>query len=305
MPNQGDVFVEQTPKYMAIGEAIAYTIDYADIGTPSSAGTVTAYDATGADVSGAVLSGSASLAGDIVTLKRFTPASAQTYRIFNTVSIGSNTIIAALDVICYAIAPSSTVTNGYCTLAELKRYITPNESTDPLDDQVLIDIIEAASRFIDGVTGRTFYARTETRYFSVPEGQDARKLFLDDDLLTVTTLTNGDGTVLTTADYYLLPRNLSPKYAVVLKESSSYYWIWDSSNNSEYVISIAGTWGYAASAPDDVKDACRMIALSMDKRRSGENISAITTITGGGVVVTPQDVPSIAAKILEKYKRIV
>jgi len=69
-----------------------------------------------------------------------------------------------------------------------------------VDDETLNDIITRASRLFDKLTRRTYYARTETRYYGVP---DTRELALDDDLLTITTLTNGDGVVLTATEYYL------------------------------------------------------------------------------------------------------
>ena len=75
------------------------------------------------------------------------------------------------------------IINGYATLAEFKALLGIT-STNATDDSIIEDCIEAASRYIDGKTRRTFYARTETRYFSVPDGGE-RQLDLDDDLLTI------------------------------------------------------------------------------------------------------------------------
>ena len=93
-----ELWVEQDQQSMAVGEAKAFSIDYTDIGTPAAAGTVTAYDAAGVDKSATVLSGAASLAGAIVTLKLFTPASAQVYRLVNAVTISGNTVFGVIDV---------------------------------------------------------------------------------------------------------------------------------------------------------------------------------------------------------------
>lgn len=192
-----------------------------------------------------------------------------------------------------------TISNGYITLAEFKADALPSAATSSADDAVIEDIIEAASRYIDNETGRTFYARTETHYFSVPDG---RELCMDDDLLTITTLTNGDATVITSG-YYLWPRNIPPYSKIVLTQASTIFWQNDSSNNSEYVISVVGTWGYAATAPDNIKRACQMIATQLYHRRMGENMGSITTITPAGVVVTPQDVPGWAAQTIRVYQR--
>lgn len=193
------------------------------------------------------------------------------------------------------------ITNGYATLVEYKAWQTVS-STDATDDTVIEQIIEAASRYIDGETARTFYARSETRYFSVPNPA-SRQLDLDDDLIAVTTLTNGDDNTIAATEYNLIPKNVTPYRAIKLKASSTYYWDADSDGNNEYVISLAGTWGWAATAPHDIRQACLMIAISMYKRRFGENVSSTFKVTAAGIVVTPQDVPSQAAAIIRKYNR--
>ena len=192
-----------------------------------------------------------------------------------------------------------TISNGYATLDEFKTWqrIT---STDASDDTLIEGLVELASRFIDAETKRTFYARSETHYFDVPEG---RELTLDDDLLTVTTLTNGDTTVLTSTYYNLIPKNKAPYYAIRLKETSAYSWSENSSGNTEYVISVAGTWGYSATAPADIKNACLMIVASAYNRRAGENQTGVARITAAGVVITPEDIPSSAWSIIRGYRK--
>jgi hypothetical protein len=138
------------------------------------------------------------------------------------------------------------VTNNYVTVDEFKQYITASGvpiATDTTDDAVIDLILDSASRLIDAECNRTFYPRIETHYFSVPDPND-NELMLDDDLLAITTLTNGDATAVSSSDYNLLPRNLYPKYSVSLLGSSSVYWEWDSEGNDEFVISILGMWGY-------------------------------------------------------------
>ena len=303
-----DIWVQESPKGMAVGEAEAFTIDFAELGTPAASPiTVTAYDAAGADKSSTVLTGTASVTGTIATLKLFTPASAQTYRLVCAVVISGNTKFGAIDVTVISIVPASGITNGYTTRQAMLDLLRVNV-TDKIDDDVLDSLITAASRYIDGETRRTFYARTETRYFSVPDREqqsDTRKLWLDDDLLTITTLTNGDATVLTSADYNLLPRNETPKYAIQLKDSSDVIWEVNSSSSAEFVISIAGTWGYSSTTPADIALACKLIVESAYRNRFGENMSGAVRVTGAGIVITPQDVPALAAGLIERYVRIV
>ena len=194
-------------------------------------------------------------------------------------------------------AISSTV---YATVAEFKAF-TAIDSTDATDDTVITNILDASSRFIDNHTRRTFYARTETHYYDVPSGNT---LYIeDDDLISITTLTNGDTTVLTTSDYVLLPNNGSPKYAIKLKTSSTNSWEEDTNGDSEKAITLLGTWGWAADCPTDIKEACLEISASYYHHRYGENMSSETTITAGGVVITPKDIPASARSILDNYLR--
>ena len=54
---------------------------------------------------------------------------------------------------------------------------------------------------------------------------------------------------------------------------------------------------------DDIAQAAMEIAVSAYHRRWGVSASGTATITGAGVVITPQDVPSWAAKIIASHAR--
>lgn len=218
------------------------------------------------------------------------------------------------------------IVNGYSTAQELKDYLKV-ESFEVVDDAVIDDLITASSRLIDTYCGRTFYLRAETRYFDIPgaagdvEETDNRKggggrrvLYLDDDLLTVGTLTNGDGTVIASSSYNLYPANVSPKYAIGLKRSSSVAWEVDSNGEAERVISVSGSWGFcdsgsaadnvAARAAADTKQACLIMAAAEYRRRTGVEVAA-ATVTGAGVVLTPQGIPRSALDLIAPYRRLV
>jgi hypothetical protein len=194
-----------------------------------------------------------------------------------------------------------TITNGYLTLAEYKAYkgIT---SLDGVDDTVIENAIEAASRYIDGRTNRTFYSRSATNKYDTPDGDEL--IFPDDDCLSITTLTNGDGTVITSAQYVLLPYNKTPKFSIKLLGSSGVYWQSTDDGDIEQAITVAGTWGYSATAPDDIKEACYQIANNFMGRRFGTNNSSETVTTASGLIITARDVPAAANDILMRYKRL-
>ena len=138
--------------------------------------------------------------------------------------------------------------NPYCTLQDAKDWGTGRGQAmgaDGIDDGIIEDIIEGVSRYFDEYTGRTFYPRYETRRFTVPHGQnDNSILFVDDDLLEVVTITNGDATSLASTEYYLKPHNFSPAYALQMIETSNYNWEPTSAGAYTNAIQIAAWWGF-------------------------------------------------------------
>jgi hypothetical protein len=202
------------------------------------------------------------------------------------------------------------IANGYATLVEVKAWLKIT-STDATDDTVLEDAVEQASRAIDLFMGRQFYAGTETRYFDVPPG---RRLDLDKSLLAITTLTNGDASVIASTQYNLWPKNGVRHWAVVMKQTSSIIWQPASSGDTEAVITIAGSWGDVDRAGVDAesvmltettKRACLVWVSDAYHKRFGENTGGTATITAAGVVITPQGVPQDVRDILSILRRMV
>ncbi len=187
-------------------------------------------------------------------------------------------------------------TNGYATTAELKAWLSITNSTD---DTLLDNAITAASRQIDGYTHRRYYAATETRYFTPVVGNS----LLVDDLLTVTTLKqddDGDGTFEITwaaADYVLCPRAAAyhnppaPFWEIRATPLGSYRFTVGAQDN----IQIVGSWGFAASAPADVKHACLIQSARMFKRKDSPYGVAGANALGAVVMVKAELDPDAMA----------
>jgi len=203
------------------------------------------------------------------------------------------------------------ITNGYITLQEYKEYARIT-TANAVDDGVIERLIESASRQFEALIPlgpRTFYTRTaETRYFNCPYAtNDNLLLWLDEDLLSIDAngLINGDGTVIPATEYTLLPRNTPPYFAIHLKRSSNIRWEPDEDGEFEGVISVKGSWGYAATAPADVKEAVSLMVKSAYSRRTGENQSTTSLATAAGVVITPEDIPAKVKQIANSFRRLV
>lgn len=192
---------------------------------------------------------------------------------------------------------------AYIVLSDLRQYLGVDETSD---DALIQESIQAAQTYIESQTNRSFEATTETRYYerSALNGWNSRLLdLLDDDLLTVTTLTNGDSsaTVIAAANYWLTPRNEGPPYSgVLLKTDISDYWQWD----TDYWVSIAGTWGYSTTAPGDIKQACLVLAAYLFRQKDSQ-VFDVTAIPEAGVITIPAGIPSTVTKVIERYKRYI
>jgi hypothetical protein len=190
------------------------------------------------------------------------------------------------------------ITNGYCTLAELKARLA---ITDSVDDGVLKAVVEAASRAIDNWTDRVFYATTATRYFTAEDGD----LLFVDDLLTVTTLktisqnsagarTYGD--TWATVDYDLEPFNSTPKTRIRINPGGRYAFPTEAKG-----VEIVGSWGYASTAPDAINEACLLQAARLFKRKDSPFGVAGTPETG--TMALPRLDPDVRM-LLEPYRRL-
>lgn len=122
----------------------------------------------------------------------------------------------------------------------------PSENTDALD------ALAGASDWLQRQCKRRFDERIETRpYTALPIAQggaiDTPELVLDDDLRSLTTLTNGDGAAITSN--YLLRPAVADGYGVTayrkirLNSNSTLYWT-SGVNDPVDSISVAGKWGY-------------------------------------------------------------
>lgn len=128
----------------------------------------------------------------------------------------------------------------YTTLQELKTgYLDITATTD---DALLMSTIHDVSRQINFAAGRRFAPRYETRTYDTPAGYS---LLLDDDLLTVLTLTNGDGSSIAASAYKLLPYNSPVKDHLKLLATSAVGWRTDASGNRDGAITLYGIWGCA------------------------------------------------------------
>lgn len=195
------------------------------------------------------------------------------------------------------------ITNGYCTLAEVKSAL---RITDTVDDSLLELSVEAASREIDGYCQRIFYSRTgQTRVYT-PESYF---LCQTDDIVSVTTLetaTDGSNFDVTwsAGDYQLEPLNgvsggLQAQPYTRIRAVDSY--VFPMFMLNEATVRITGTFGWAA-VPVDVKQACVLLAMRQFKRY--DSPLGVAGFGDMGALRVGRTDPDVEA-LLHPYKRAV
>jgi len=155
------------------------------------------------------------------------------------------------------------ITNGYATLAQVKSAL---RITDDVDDTLIEQAIESASRRIDGYCGRWFYKTAQTAikvypfdYYNVPTQDIANTS------VTVAVSTQGDGVYDQTwtqgTDYQLEPLNASlnsDPYNRIVAIGGKTFPI-QVTPNVPYV-QITAQWGWQ-NVPIDVTQACVLLSI--------------------------------------------
>lgn len=193
------------------------------------------------------------------------------------------------------------ITNGYCTLTDLKNSL---RITDNVDDGLLELAIEAASREIDSSCERTFYNMgTATRYFVA---QDPFYTEIDD-LITIASLQtdpDGDGNYSVTwgaGDYQLEPLNgfvggyVSPYTGIRSRDTYLF-----PMEEGEALVKVVGTWGWATT-PIAIKQATVIMASRFYKRN--DSPLGVAGFGDLGVVRVTKLDPDVEA-LINPYKKI-
>ena len=170
------------------------------------------------------------------------------------------------------------------------------------DDGLLFRCLEQAFQGAETYCSRKFEATTATRYYEI-DAVDGQYLRLDDDLISVTTLSNGDSssTTITSSYYWLWPQNSGPPYhSIRLKEATSTVYNWE--QDTDYFITVTGSWGWGSAVPEDVQRAIiRWASYLYHQKDAG--VFDVTVFPESGVITTPQGIPRDVELLLRPYRR--
>lgn len=125
------------------------------------------------------------------------------------------------------------------TLYQLRRLLAL-DAADTEDDDHLVAMLESASTMMERIAQRRFTPHIATQAHTI-HLHNTRELVLRDDLLELTTLTNGDGTAIDQADVLLLPDpNNEPASIIRLINDAAFVY----ETTPHLAIQVAGIWGW-------------------------------------------------------------
>jgi len=203
---------------------------------------------------------------------------------------------------------------AYVEVSDIKAFL---EIESNADDTIIENLIEASKKVIDEHCGRTFeswgdinehgHRHTIYRYTPLPQKYggdilaDGLTLMLGDDCCEVHEVINGDNVVIPSTEYITLPANVSPKYAIKLRQSSTYRWTY--SIHPEQSVRVEGVFAFSMHAPEDIIQASRLLVKYFYTTRADSSDSD-RTIVSGGVTMTPSQIPKSVLSILKPYVRL-
>lgn len=114
-------------------------------------------------------------------------------------------------------------------------------ATDTSDDDRLLAALQAAAAQIEGAAGRRFSPRSATIEHDV-NSRHTTELLLDDDLLQLDSITNGDGSSIDTLEVVTLPESTMDGPISVLRLTGGQAFVWDESPLR--AVSVTGIWGW-------------------------------------------------------------
>lgn len=162
-----------------------------------------------------------------------------------------------------------TITNGYCTLAELKAAL---RISDSVDDALLERCVEAASRQIDNSCDRRFYAdgSASARVYEASNSYTV----MTDDISTTTGLivkidSNADGTynqtLVLNSDYRIDPPNGTVS-GYPIRALRALDTLFPVDYRGRALIEVTARWGWPGSTPHAIREATVILSSRLFKR---------------------------------------
>lgn len=195
------------------------------------------------------------------------------------------------------------ITNGYCTLTELKASMSIPVS-DTVDDTMLELAIESASRAIDTYTARNFYSSgTATRYYAPTSNYVCET----DDIASLVHLKTMDSTDLYTITWASKDYQLEPLNGIVDGMPTPYTRIRAIDDylfeplNGQATVEVRAVFGYTTT-PTAIKQACILQSSRIMKRN--DSPLGVAGVGELGVIRVSSRLDPDVAQLIDPYRKI-
>lgn len=158
--------------------------------------------------------------------------------------------------------------NSLATLYKLKQRLGLESDTE---DTQLRAVLDSATAQIQRLTNRYFMPRVEAISHDM---YSARELLLDDDLLELTALLNGDGSSIEVDDVLTLPNDGTPASVIILLRD---LFTWEAT--ALKAINVTGVWGWH----DDWSSAWRASGDSVQDNPLSSSATTLTVTDADGI----------------------
>lgn len=143
----------------------------------------------------------------------------------------------------------------YATFKEVKALA--GIPSDDIDQDALINaLLLTATDYLERRTGRWFVGATLA---VVHDWQETRRLKLNYDLLSVTSVVNGDGTTMSNANFLYYPLGGPPYGSILLVRTAAESFTY--MDGPEQAITVTGLWGYSETPPPLIITACQTLVV--------------------------------------------
>lgn len=183
-----------------------------------------------------------------------------------------------------------TLTSG--TIGAIGGTITPSMR------QLMQDSLDEAESAINDYTRRNFAGTAGTVYINRFSQRLVKNqaMYLQNDLHTLVSLTNGDSQNIPVGSVWLEPRNAGPPYRL-LRLHSAFVFVW----NTDSDIVISGTFGFSTVPPAAISRACVELGAYYYRLKDvGPDNTA--GLSAAGEVVYPKSLPDHIRGKLDPYR---
>lgn len=188
----------------------------------------------------------------------------------------------------------------YCSVEDVKLYLSIHVD----DDNALLErLASAATAIINVRTKRNFgepVAETTKTYFTCGNisGYRNLNLWVSDDMLTVSAITNAFGDSILLGDVYILPFNSELKTNITIKTASQKVWGY---GDVDETVTITGKFAYSLLVPEDIRQAAIRLVAWMYRQKDGGADLDRPLLSGDGTVILPAHLPHDVEMYIKPY----